>query len=258
MKLLELQQEILNYYQAKPVEESILSKDAQDDIGIYKSLVILNIENFLQKIFSNTYAILVRDPKGMTTRDPNGMTEKDPSEMTVQNQWRAICTEFLEQFPSKSPIYYKLAENFPQFIASDFFKTKYTVPNYVSELAEFEWSKLEIINSSKTPAYKLLELRFPITKLITLLSEEENIAELQESDIDEENENLLIYRDLASDSAKFLGLNQASLFVIKANGQDIEKIFRDFCKSFNYPEEDEKVKAGFESLIENFKALGIW
>ncbi len=230
--LKQIQKEILNYYRAEPVDSSVLNQAAQDDIGIYKSLVVGGMESFLKKTFKHCHQILDLD-------------------------WYQISCEYLEQYPSKSPIYYMLAKDFPEFLKNTSL-SEYKTPNYISELALVEWTQLEITNCSKDNPYKVLELKFPISKIISLISDSESLQELKESNLEEENENLLIYREEKSNKVKILSLNAASLFVIKASEEDTETLFKSFCSSFNYQEDDSKIQKAFDALIKNFKAIGIW
>jgi hypothetical protein len=168
--LYELQQEILAYLLNLP-GDSNLSEQTQEDLDIYKSLILNNAEKFLATAFELCYSLLKPD-------------------------WREIVKSYLENFPSSSPIYYMIGSSFYKYLDSEIFKTNFSYPNYLSELALFEWTKIELINSTDDKPQKTLNFSFPITEITLFLadpaiSSEDKIT----TDIENDPETVLILRE---------------------------------------------------------------
>lgn len=237
LTLYDLQQQILNYFQGM-VKDSTLSTQTIEELGIYKSLVISSMEDFIEKVFPATHKIL-------------------------ELKFREVIKDYLENCPSRSPIFYRLAEDFPNFLDSEFFKKKYDPPNYLAELAMCEWTEVEINNSANlepksrlNPVHKVLRLRFPITKLrhLILESAEEEIEELKSSDIDEEEELLMIFRDDESCKTRFFALSDASIEVIQGFelGLNEDAIYSKLLEVYCL-EDSEKTKEEFANLLFELK-----
>ena len=127
--LYDLQQDTLALFQGR--ETQFLNDTEINNLKIYKGLVINNMDALLAKIFKEIHAFL-------------------------EPQWRDITLDYLERYPSQSAIYSQLLREFPDFVASDFFKEKYADNNYFAELAKYKWLDLKSYNSTNKEALNLL------------------------------------------------------------------------------------------------------
>lgn len=242
-QLKELQDEILNYFTGKEVDEKTLNEKAQKDLSIYKSLVLSGMQGLIQKIFDKSYQV-------------------------ISDQFQDIVTDYLHQYPSKSPIYNELCCDFPKFLASDFFNEKYTYPSYLSELALYEYTELEIRNyrDIKTeklinPVHKILKLSYPVSQIIEYIKEQkaaDQLDELKETDIEAEAEAIVVFREPNSFETKFLMLSAPTLFVLEDlnSNNDIERTFDNFCLKFQI-EANENTKAQYQTLIQQLEASSL-
>lgn len=223
----ELQQEILNYFTAKPCT---LSQKTQDELSIYKSLILSSLEGLITKVLPFSYKIM-------------------------QNNWRKIIQLYYEIFPSNSPIYTQAAKNFPQFLKSSGFKDKFEYPNYISDLALYEWTSIESFNAPDDFRSKAINLKYPISQLIEYLKiTEDDISEIRETDIEKQDEFLLSFRDPKTGNSKYLALDPSSYFVFKAleNSNDLEKIYIDFKQKFNKSlknKNERELRKAFDNLV---------
>ena len=238
-QLYDIQQEIFNYLYGKQVNSAVLNTRTQNELSVYRSLVLDGAEALLESIYPYCYRILA-------------------------DNWEAIIESYTTNYPSSSPIYNHQARKFPEFLASEAFTKHYSYPNYLAELALYEWTELELHNAldmeagahQLTPLRKILELKYPITQVIEYLkSTDEPIEEIRSTDIEEETEIVFLYRDQESCKTRFFKLSGATLFVIKSleAGLDTQTIHENFCKGFNM----ELKIAAIETLLEELKNIGI-
>lgn len=240
--LYKIQQEILNYFKGKEVDQSILNNSSIDDLGIYKSLVINAMEDFMTKVFQHSF-------------------------MMINGDSIEIVKDYLELYPSKSPLFFRLAEDFPNFIKSEFFISKYQPTNFLAELSLYEWTEVEVNNSpnleaktSVNPIHKILRLNFPISKIKALLTEasEDEIMELKNSDVDLETEIVIIFREVESCKTRFFSLTEPSLIVIKGflESSDDQKVFEKLCSESSLANNSE-TRTAFQNLINELKKNNI-
>jgi len=167
LRLQNIQNEILKYFQGEKFNPEFLDAAALDDLAIYKSLTISAFEEYLENIFPSTYLL-------------------------IQDRVSEVIQDYLEKHLSVSAIYYESARAFPEFIKSDFFRDKYDPPNFLHEFALVEWTEIELRNSSEKKLQQL-NLNYPITKIRLLMKEcPEEIDELKTADVDKEPEILEI------------------------------------------------------------------
>jgi hypothetical protein len=229
-RLYNIQQEIFNYLRAKPVDTEVLDTKAQDELSVYQSLVLNGVEALLENIYPYCYKILQAD-------------------------WEAIVESYVAQYPSQSPIYNQQAKDFPLFLASPEFSNLYNYPNYLSELALYEWTELEVYNAI-TPIRKTLKLKYHITQVIQYLqTTDDPISEIRSTDIEEEPEIILLYRNPESCKARFFKLPETTLFVIQSieAGLSSEMIHSQFCREFQM----QVPLSAIETLLKELKNIGI-
>ncbi len=167
LRLGNIQNEILKYFQGEKFNPEFLDAAALDDLAIYKSLTISAFEEYLENIFPGTYSL-------------------------IQDRVSEIIKDYLERHLSVSAVYYESARAFPEFIKGDFFQDKYDPPNFLHEFALVEWTEIELRNSSEKKLQQL-KLNYPITKIRLLMKEcPEEIDELKTADVDKEPEILEI------------------------------------------------------------------
>ncbi len=240
MSLYALQQEIYNYFSGKPVDPQILSSESQDDLSIYRSLIINSMEDLMEKVFPLTYRI-------------------------IENNWRNIIFDYLQQHLSSSPIFNYLAKDFYVFLASDFFHNKYPdYPNYLAELNLFEWTDLEIYNQKNeiastliTPIHKILKFKYPITQIMLYLKNTKDpISEIRSTDMEEEPETVCIFRPVQGTDSKSIVLNPGSSFVLYglAAGKTLDEIYAEFCQKHTI-KAGPKIKENFDNLIMSLKKI---
>jgi uncharacterized protein (UPF0276 family) len=233
--LVQLQEEILNYLRNKKPDTRILPTEIQEELSIYKSLILSSLEGLLKKVLPLSYKIL-------------------------ENNWRSIIKLYYEVCPSCSAIYNQAVERFPEFLNSEEFKKQFPdYPNYLSELTIYEWTNLKTYNSKEKYPIEILQLNFPVSKIILYLqSTEDEIEEVRLTNIEEENEFLLSFRDYNDLKSKFIQLDGYSIYVLRAleSSQDLEKIYIDFKNNFSQDlkEQDENfIRNAYNSLIETFR-----
>ncbi len=237
--LYNIQQEIFNYLYRKPVDASILTPKAQDELSIYQSLILNGAEALLENIYPFCYKLLA-------------------------DNWEAIIELYHQHYPSTSAIYNQQAKFFPEFLASEIFKQHFSYPNYLAELALYEWTELEVHNAldiqpesgKLTPIHRILELQYPITQVIEYLkSDSDSLEEMRSTDVEEEAEIVFLYRDHKSCKARFFKLSVNTLFVIQAlkQEQSPESIQADFNHKFNQNVSINEIK----SLVQQLINLGI-
>ena len=130
LRLQNIQNEILKYFQGKKFNPEFLEAAALDDLAIYKSLTISAFEEYVENIFPYTYLL-------------------------IQDRVSEIIQDYLERHLSVSAVYYESARAFPEFIKGDFFQDKYDPPNFLYELALVEWIEIELRNSSEKKLQQL-------------------------------------------------------------------------------------------------------
>lgn len=227
-QLYNIQQEIFNYLHNKPVDRKVLNTKAQDELSIYHSLVLDGIEALLESIYPYSYKILEPD-------------------------WEAIIEAYVSEYPSHSPIYNQQAKDFYLFLKSPEFLNQYSYPNYIAELACYEWAELEM---QITPIHRILELKYPITQVIEYLkTTDDSISEIRSTDIEEDPEIMLIYHDRKLCKARFFKLSEATLFIIQSlkAGLSNETMQSHFCTKFGM-----KLPLNtIETFLKELKNIGI-
>lgn len=239
--LYQIQQEILNYLQNKPVDAQVLNTETQNELSVYQSLVLNSIEELMESIYPFCYKIL-------------------------EDNWTDLIASYAALYPSKSPIYNHLAKDFSKFLASEEFNNKYTYPNYLSELAAYEWADLEIYNASSSeklprtrplnPIHKIIEFKFPITQILLYLKNtKEDIESIRQTDIEESPEIILIYQDSKTCNTRFFKLSKAVRMILSElnQGEDLSAIQEKYIKIFG-----QNLKlADLEKLIGDLKKINI-
>ncbi len=237
--LYDIQQEIFNYLYDKPADATVLNSKAQNELSIYRTLVLNGAEALLESIYPHCYRILA-------------------------DNWESIIESYTANYPSRSPIYNHQAQKFSEFLASETFTANYNYPNYLAELALYEWTELELHNALDlpplshhlTPINKILELKYPITQVIEYLKTTgDSIEEIRSTDIEEESEIIFLYRDQESCKTRFFKLSETTLFVLRSLEAELSSkaIHDQFCKSFNI---DLSLEA-IETLLKELKNIGI-
>lgn len=168
-----IQQDTLKLFQGETTR--ILSQVEIDNLNIYKGLVINSMESLLAKVFSEIYQF-------------------------YKEEWREITQDYFQLFPCKSPIYSQSCKNFPEFLASAFFKKKYHSNNYFEELALFKWLDLEVYNqveekrleNSFIQNYKIMNTNFNIPLIINYVSSSIDLNKVDDMEI--EKNYILIFR----------------------------------------------------------------
>jgi hypothetical protein len=242
-RLFQIQQEILNHFLNGSKDYKFLDSNTLEELDIYKSLVLNSAEKFLASGFEHSYKLL-------------------------KPQWREIINFYLENFPSHSPIYFMIGKNFPEFIKSELFKKNFSYPGYLWELAELEWTKIELLNSNQdqknqssilNPVYKILSFNYPITQIIAYLADEDiSLEDKITTEIETDSENLFIYRDSESLQIKTFLLSESVIEVIKylEQGLSPEEITGLLCNTENSGQISQIQKELFY-LLENLKKLNI-
>jgi len=240
MSLYQTQQEIFNYFTGKEVNSELVTQNAQEELSIYKSLVLSGLEGLIEKILPFTYKIL-------------------------EDNWRAVIQLYFETCPCASPIYNDAVADFPKFLSTKVFLGKFSYPNYLADLALYEWTNLETYNAPNDDSRaRVLELKYPILQVIEYLkTTEDEISEIRETDIEAEYEFLLSFRDEKTYDSKFMALDRTSFFVVKAleRTSDREKIYIDFKEKFKTElanQDETGIRNAFDALLNtlsNYKIL---
>lgn len=227
MALYQIQQEILKSMQGQETDPQILPAQTQEELSIYYSLVLSSLSSLMQNIYPLCYKLL----------EPN---------------WNEIMIQYQNKYPSKSAVYNKLAADFHKLLAQPAVQEKYNYPNYLSELAVYEWTELEIYNAPNiqattklTPVHQIQQFTYPLTAIVQYLkTSEEDIESIRVTDIEEEAQISFFYRDETSLKNRSFVLTPASLFVVQAigSGKGLEEIHKSFCDQFNMQVDIEAIK----------------
>lgn len=230
----EIQQDTLKLFQGKPTKH--LSQNEINNLNIYKGLVINSMEGLLAKIFSEIYQF-------------------------HKEEWRKITQDYLELFPSKSPIYNQLCKDFPQYLQTKSFKDTYAKNNYFHEVALYKWLDLKVYNSkAKAPLkngftqnYKLYESNFNIPLIINYLNSKQEVN--KDDDMEINKNYIFVYR--VDSETKTLVLNSISkLFIEKLEANlSLEAIKSDFIKEYSSQSKD--IVSDIEALINYLKNMRI-
>ncbi len=176
--LAKIQLEIKNYWQGK---EPKLSKQAINELSIYKSLVISSIGDLLESVYPL-------------------------SKQVIGSDWDNIVIQYLETYPSSSPVFNRAAEHFPKFLRAN------KHPDWLCELAQYEWAELAVeiepVNSANN--FRLLNFKYPISKILTNA----------DKTIQPSPEQILVYCDPETHRCKKLKLTTISALALTAILED--------------------------------------
>lgn len=246
VSLYEAQQEIKKLFTGKAVNYEVLSKEACEEIAIYKSLVLSSIKSLLTSIYPLSYKFL-------------------------GEFWNDLVLGYIEDYPSDSAVFNRAAAKFPEYLAAEKTKSKFSYPAYLAELALYEWLELEIYHYAEEledssseglkdslklcPAYIVCNFSFPVTEITQLLHNAQ-LEELLNAQLEPKLEQVLIYRDEESGSVHFLKLAATTAFAIEMieEGLGIDEIAQELLTRLKLPEENlNKFKSDLTKLIDSFK-----
>jgi len=234
MNLHKTQNEILNFMRGK---NSSLSEALQEDLLIYKSLIINNAQALIEKIYPYTCTIVRRH-------------------FDVYD----LVKSYLEELPSSSPIYSDLLNELPIFISNYKDLLPNPLPNYLSELAYYELSILQVQNfpdlalmkNGFNPHCKFLDLQFPISKVIELIKVD--LETIVDVDIEIETEKLFVYREPETFLAKTILVTQVLDLILLNLSQEMEITKLSKLVLEKFPDLDQK---SFDELILSLKNLKV-
>ncbi|MDD9899207.1 MAG: putative DNA-binding domain-containing protein [Candidatus Melainabacteria bacterium] len=208
----QLQQEIQKFMLGQPTE---LPEQTKSELSVYYSLVVSSLSSLMQNIYPLSRKIIGED-------------------------WDDLMRHYQNNYPSKSAIYNRLAADFYKLLSEEDLAENF--PNFLSDLARYEWTEVLIHNSpdlaasSKlTPVHKIEKFSYPVTQVIEYLkTTEDDIESLRQTDIEEESEIVFFYRDHESLKNRSFVLSNTTLFVIEAigSGKGLEEIHQSFCAHF--------------------------
>jgi hypothetical protein len=171
--------------------------------------------------------------------------------------WRKLVREFFAHHQAQTPIFREIPQQFLQFL-----KTSKQLPNYLEQLAHYEWVELAVGSQPTTP--------IKLSKKIGLLKETPVLAPahmLLEYDFavhkvskkylpkTTQKTNLLVFRN-TENAVKFIELNSMTFQLLKlidengmAGGQALERLAEDM----NYPDKDAIIQFGAQILADLVK-----
>ena len=212
-------------------KEINLSKKALERIEIYRDLVRNSFLDLLSRIYPY-------------------------SKKLIGKEWEKLLSEYFEFFPPKSPIFNKIAENFPLFLShQEKLLKKYP---FIQELAMYEWLELEIADRENetekknliNPIHVLFSSNYPVNKIIEYIDNNADLNKLETRET-----HIIIYRDPKTYQVRFFELSKASLAYIELfkQGFDNESIVEALGIAYKI---DPKNFAKFKKEINKFvKAL---
>lgn len=210
--VIELQEDILRLFCGQ--ETKVLSAQEKQNLLVYKGLAISAAENMLAKIFKEIHAF-------------------------YKDSWRQIIMDYLEHFPSRSPIYSELAQDFASFLDSDFFKNKYPSNNYLAQVATYKWLDLKIHHQPQKKAlangliqnYQVFRSKFNIPLLLEYLNSKQYEIVLTD-DIEEQESVFFIYR--YGLTTKICHLNAMTLLFIEKlqTNLELEQVEQEFILQY--------------------------
>lgn len=177
----------------KHKEVKKLPKKAVERISIYRELIQSSIFDLISRIYPYTLELIKKDKE-------------------------KLLPLYLEQFPPKSPILNKVAEDFPLFIVSQ----KQLIKKYpfIYELATYEWLELEvadrenleneIVPNTLNPIHEICRFKYDIPAIVELIKSNKSINK-----ISPKQTSILIYRNPDTLEVKFFQLSPASLGYIE-------------------------------------------
>lgn len=212
MKLYDIQQEIQKFMQGQPAN---LPEQTKSELSVYYSLVLSSLRSLMQNIYPLSRKIIAED-------------------------WDDLMIQYQNKYPSSSAIYNRLAADFYKLLTETEIAAKY--PNYLSDLARYEWTEVLIhnspnikANSKLTPVHQIEEFNYPITQIIDYLKNtEDDIETIRLTDIEEEKQIIFFYRDHQSLKNRNFVVSPTTLYVLEAigSGKELEEIHQSFCAHF--------------------------
>ncbi len=182
--LANIQLEIKNYWQGKKTN---LSKQAISELSIYKSLVISSIGDLLESVYPLSKQVLKKD-------------------------WDNIVIQYLETYPSSSPVFNRAAERFPEFLRAN------KHPDWLCELAQYEWAELAVeiepVNSANN--FSLLNFKYPISKIVSHCGHSSSSLRAVGEAIQPNPEQILVYCDPETHHSKKLKLTTITALALTA------------------------------------------
>lgn len=177
-----------------------IPKKALQRIAIYKDLVSGTLSNVMLKIYPTIYKLL-------------------------KSNWQKIISLYIENFPPRSPILFKIGEHFPEFLShKKDIQKKYP---FIHELALYEWLEVDLLEREEknhtpkggfklNPVHEICGLEYPIPYIAQKLKHHNNINYLNRiSKIKKNQTNLFAYRDPKDLSVRFFELSDATLQFIE-------------------------------------------
>lgn len=233
-KLYELQQEVKKFmvYGERNSQDAILTDEACSELTVYKDLVFNGVEPSIKNVYPLCYRLL-------------------------KDNWHQIIKEYMQEFPASSPVFNNVSKNFANFLQS-----KDYGPEYIAELAWYEWLELELylaedVKKDKgiTPAHMVCNFAFPITGIVEELRKDNLDFEVQKS-----AEQVLIFRDEQAKKVKFFSLAPTTSIALALldQGQSIDEIIKAIKESFELDDSlDEKLRIDLEKLMGHLKDKNI-
>ncbi len=210
-------------------------------MNVYRELVFNNIEDLLANFFPVLKQIL------------------------LEKRWHCVVREFVATHKSQSPIFMKLAEEFVGFLQSKY-ETKPEDPDYLVELAHYEWVEIALDIASEEPQWHIID------QLGDLLSEAPYVSPLiwplgyeypvhrigpGNTYAKPQTTFLLVYRDL-TDEVQFMEINSVSMHLLNKliiNAQSETKLpgrhlLQQIANEMQHPEPDMVIATGLQILQE--------
>lgn len=176
------------------------SKNVLERVKVYRGLVWNSFSEVLTNIYPNTSKIL-------------------------GNEWKKLLENYIEAYPSSSPLLNKIGEKLPNYLS----KQKKLLKNhpFISELAHYEWLEVEIyeaetrfISSQRTnernnnlilnPIHEICNFQYPIPEIVDKIQNNQALGKIYK-----QKTSVLIYRDPKDFNVRFFELAPSSLALIE-------------------------------------------
>lgn len=221
-RLKKIQEEIKSLLLNEDFNFELLSKQAQTELGIYRSLIHNASTNLLKRVYPLCFLFL-------------------------KQKWKTHCLNYISSYPCSSPIFIDIASEFADFLQAKNIKTELDQEypgNLLAELARYEWISFRLKsmeennrttrNPSLCSCYQIHKFKYSIIDIVECLeiNKTHKLSEATKNKLktilNQEGQNLIIYRDDYDHKVKYLILTPILELIVEsiAAGKSISDIAR--------------------------------
>ncbi|WP_455222989.1 HvfC family RiPP maturation protein [Kaarinaea lacus] len=210
-------------------------------MNVYRELVYNNIEDLLANFFPVV------------------------KQITPESRWHDMVRSFVANHRSKTPIFMKLAEEFVEFLQTEFISQP-TDPVFLVELAHYEWMEIALDVANEEPEWHLIAPEKDLgsgapylSPLAWPLHYQHPVHRISPDNLSAESvaTHLLVYRD-STDEVQFMETNPVTAHLIskikinmrietKATGM---QLLQKIAEELHHPNPDVVIEGGLHTMRE--------